>query len=137
MTNPRRSRKKLGTFQGYAANRDSMLRVIKKHRDAASQIKSQGVTDELLARASSAWDEALEHGEKYGFRNAQISVLGANRNNRVLMDCDTTGIEPDIALVKYKRLVGGGMMKIVNQTVPNTLHKLVTLRRNAVRFSNM
>ena len=115
---------KLGTFQGYAANRDSMLRVIKKHRDAASQIKSQGVTDELLARASSAWDEALEHGEKYGFRNAQISVLAPTGTIAFLMDCDTTGIEPDIALVKYKWLVGGGMMKIVNQTVPNTLHKL-------------
>lgn len=115
---------KLGPFQGYQANREPMLKVIKKHRHAANEIDANGVPKDLLARSKTSWDEALEQGMNFGFRNAQISVLAPTGTIAFLMDCDTTGIEPDIALVKYKWLVGGGMMKIVNQTVPNTLHKL-------------
>ncbi|MFH1077692.1 MAG: vitamin B12-dependent ribonucleotide reductase [Patescibacteria group bacterium] len=115
---------KLGAFQGYAKNEEPMLRVIRKHRDAATRISDVGVPSDLLARARTIWDETLAAGEAHGYRNAQISVLAPTGTIAFLMDCDTTGIEPDIALVKYKWLVGGGMIKIVNHTVPEALHRL-------------
>ena len=108
----------VGTFSGYAVNREPFLRVIRKHREAVEQIESQYVSDDLMAAARQSWDEALEGGERNGFRNAQISVLAPTGTIGFMMDCDTTGVEPDIALVKYKKLVGGGFMKIVNNTVP-------------------
>ncbi|MBU0540590.1 vitamin B12-dependent ribonucleotide reductase [Patescibacteria group bacterium] len=115
---------KLGTFRDYAVNREPMLRVIKKHRDAAYKLQPKGVMDNLYKSAQAVWDAATATGEEHGFRNAQISVLAPTGTIAFLMDCDTTGIEPDIALVKYKWLVGGGMIKIVNHTVPEALHKL-------------
>ncbi|MDD5438330.1 MAG: vitamin B12-dependent ribonucleotide reductase [Patescibacteria group bacterium] len=115
---------KMGPFEGFAANREPMMRVIHKHREAAYKIPTTGVPHQVLERAKSAWDEAIAQGEKYGYRNAQISVLAPTGTIAFLMDCDTTGVEPDIALVKYKWLVGGGMIKIVNSTVPEALRKL-------------
>jgi ribonucleoside-diphosphate reductase alpha chain len=113
----------LGAFAGYATNRDSMLGVIRKHRRAAYQLP--GVIDQRLFEAQKAvWDEALSRGEVDGFRNAQVTVLAPTGTIGFMMDCDTTGIEPDIALIKYKKLVGGGMLKIVNQTVPLALSRL-------------
>jgi len=101
-----------------------MTRVMNMHRDAAAKIDNTGVPAHVLDRAKSAWDEALNRGNEHGYRNAQLSVLAPTGTIAFLMDCDTTGIEPDIALVKYKWLVGGGMMKIVNSTVPEALHRL-------------
>ncbi len=115
---------KLGAFEGYAQNQEPMTRVMHMHREAAYQIDSTGVPAHVLNRAKSAWDDALLHGERFGYRNAQLTVLAPTGTIAFLMDCDTTGIEPDIALVKYKWLVGGGMMKIVNNTVPEALHRL-------------
>ncbi|MFH1620904.1 MAG: vitamin B12-dependent ribonucleotide reductase [Patescibacteria group bacterium] len=115
---------KIGPFAGFIKNRDSMLRVISRHRDSAYHLNPQGVPTNVFERARSAWTEALSAGEHYGYRNAQVSVLAPTGTIAFLMDCDTTGVEPDIALVKYKWLVGGGMMKIVNQTVPQALHLL-------------
>ena len=119
-----RMAEKMGAFDGYSLNREPMMRVMNKHRDSAYQINSTGVPAHVLERARSAWDDAVAAGEQFGYRNAQISVLAPTGTIGFLMDCDTTGIEPDIALVKYKWLVGGGMMKIVNHTVPEALHKL-------------
>lgn len=115
---------KMGPFDGFANNRDSMLRVMRKHQDAAHNINTEAVPAHVLDRARSVWDQAVDAGEQFGYRNAQLSVLAPTGTIAFLMDCDTTGIEPDIALVKYKWLVGGGMIKIVNQTVPEALHKL-------------
>lgn len=115
---------KLGAFEGYARNTEPMMRVMNKHREVAYAIASPGVPADLLERARTAWDDAIASGTAHGFRNAQISVLAPTGTIAFLMDCDTTGVEPDIALVKYKWLVGGGMMKIVNQTVPEALHHL-------------
>ncbi len=115
---------KLGAFEGYAQNQEPMTRVMQMHRDSAYQIDSTGVPAHVLDRAKSAWDDALSRGEHFGYRNAQLTVLAPTGTIAFLMDCDTTGIEPDIALVKYKWLVGGGMMKIVNNTVPEALHRL-------------
>ncbi len=113
-----------GPFAGYEKNRDSFLRVIAKHRDAVSEINGRHVPADLYAAAKQAWDEALELGEDFGYRNAQATVLAPTGTIGFMMDCDTTGVEPDIALVKYKKLVGGGLMKIVNGTVPMALEKL-------------
>lgn len=115
---------KIGAFRGYAKNAEPMMRVIRKHRDASYQIPSEGVQTDLLQEARVCWDRAVALGEQVGFRNAQISVLAPTGTISFLMDCATTGIEPDIALVKYKWLVGGGMLKIVNDTVPEALHHL-------------
>ncbi len=115
---------KVGTFAGYPVNREPFLRVIRKHRAAVDQIEAQYLPESLTDAARSAWDQALSKGEEYGFRNAQISVLAPTGTIGFMMDCDTTGIEPDIALVKYKKLVGGGLMKIVNNTVPAGLAAL-------------
>jgi ribonucleoside-diphosphate reductase alpha chain len=113
-----------GPFAGYEKNRDSMLRVMRKHRDAVAEITAKHVPADLYAGSKQAWDEAVELGEDFGYRNAQATVLAPTGTIGFMMDCDTTGVEPDIALVKYKKLVGGGLMKIVNQTVPMALEKL-------------
>src|SRR5688572_2197099 len=113
-----------GPFAGYEKNRDSFLRVIRKHRDAVSEINPRFVPTDLYSAAKQAWDEALELGEDFGYRNAQATVLAPTGTIGFMMDCDTTGVEPDIALVKYKKLVGGGLMKIVNGTVPMALERL-------------
>jgi ribonucleoside-diphosphate reductase alpha chain len=113
-----------GPFQGYADNREPFLRVIAKHRDAAYRIPTAGVPKDLIANATAVFDEALELGEEHGYRNAQVTVLAPTGTIAFMMDCDTTGVEPDIALIKYKKLVGEGFLKIVNQTVPAALRKL-------------
>jgi len=105
-------------------NIDSMLEVIKMHRDAVEQIEKAGEFDHLRDEARLVWNGALQLGKQQGYRNAQVTVLAPTGTIGFLMDCDTTGIEPDIALVKYKLLAGGGMLKIVNQTVRPALHKL-------------
>jgi len=113
-----------GPFSGYDANREPFLRVMRKHRDSVKDINGKLVPADLLGGARQAWDDAVELGEDFGYRNAQATVLAPTGTIGFMMDCDTTGVEPDIALVKYKKLVGGGMMKIVNQTVPMALRKL-------------
>ncbi|HVH57618.1 MAG TPA: vitamin B12-dependent ribonucleotide reductase, partial [Vicinamibacterales bacterium] len=113
-----------GPFAGYEKNREPMLRVMKKHRSALKDIDKTNVPKDLYEAAKNVWDEVLELGEQHGFRNAQATVLAPTGTIGFMMDCDTTGVEPDIALVKYKKLVGGGLMKIVNQTVPMALQKL-------------
>jgi ribonucleoside-diphosphate reductase alpha chain len=113
-----------GPFAGYERNREPFLRVMRKHRAALKDIDRTHVARELLDHAKTVWDEVIEMGEQHGFRNAQATVLAPTGTIGFMMDCDTTGIEPDIALVKYKKLVGGGLMKIVNQTVPMALGKL-------------
>jgi ribonucleoside-diphosphate reductase alpha chain len=115
---------KKGPFAGYSKNREPMLRVMRKHRDAIKRIDAAHVPLELLQAAKQSWDEVVQLGEKHGLRNSQISVLAPTGTIAFMMDCDTTGVEPDIALVKYKKLVGGGMIKIVNQTVPVGLKRL-------------
>ncbi len=114
----------LGPFDGYAVNREPMLRVMEKHRAAVSKISSTHVPLDLLGAARQAWDEAIDLGRQHGYRNSQISVIAPTGTIAFMMDCDTTGIEPDIALVKYKKLVGGGVLKIVNQTLPVALKRL-------------
>ncbi len=113
-----------GPFPGYEKNREPMLRVMRKHRSAIKDIDKTHVPQRLLDRAREIWDECVELGEAHGYRNAQATVLAPTGTIGFMMDCDTTGVEPDIALVKYKKLVGGGMMKIVNGTVPMALTKL-------------
>jgi ribonucleoside-diphosphate reductase alpha chain len=106
------------------SNEPSMLEVIELHRSKAGKLEGRGDCAPIISAARSAWDSALEHGRHYGYRNAQVSVLAPTGTIGFLMDCDTTGIEPDIALVKYKLLAGGGMLKIVNRTVPPALKRL-------------
>ncbi|MBW8895951.1 MAG: vitamin B12-dependent ribonucleotide reductase, partial [Acidobacteria bacterium] len=113
-----------GPFAGYEKNKEPFLRVMRKHRAALKDIDKTYVPKDLLESAKAVWDEVIEIGEQHGFRNAQSTVLAPTGTIGFMMDCDTTGVEPDIALVKYKKLVGGGMMKIVNQTVPMALKKL-------------
>jgi ribonucleoside-diphosphate reductase alpha chain len=113
-----------GPFAGYEKNRDPFLRVMRKHRAALKDIDKTHVPKDLMEAAKAVWDEVIEMGEQHGFRNAQATVLAPTGTIGFMMDCDTTGVEPDIALVKYKKLVGGGLMKIVNQTVPMALKKL-------------
>ncbi len=114
----------VGPFAGFAANREPMLRVMRKHRDAVKRIDAAHVPLDLLQAAKRSWEEVIELGEEHGLRNSQISVLAPTGTIAFMMDCDTTGVEPDIALVKYKKLVGGGMIKIVNNTVPMALKRL-------------
>jgi len=114
----------MGPFKGYEINREPMLSVIKKHRLHVDNINPNNVPEELLSAAKKVWDDAYTIGRGYGFRNSQVSVLAPTGTIAFMMDCDTTGIEPDIALVKYKKLVGGGVLKIVNNTVPIALKKL-------------
>jgi len=113
-----------GPFSGYEKNREPFLRVMRKHRDAMRDVNARNVPPDLYNAARTSWDDAVELGEENGYRNAQATVLAPTGTIGFMMDCDTTGVEPDIALVKYKKLVGGGLMKIVNQTVPMALHKL-------------
>ena len=113
-----------GPFVGYAKNEQPMMRVMRKHRQAVEKIDSAFVPYDLMSGARQVWDEAIATGEKYGFRNGQVTVLAPTGTIAFLMDCDTTGVEPDIALVKYKRLVGGGLLKTTNHTVPEALAKL-------------
>lgn len=114
----------MGPFASYRQNEEPFLKVIDMHREAAYKISSAGVPADLLHAARESWDRALARGREHGFRNAQISLLAPTGTIGFLMDCDTTGVEPDIALVKYKWLVGGGLMKIVNRTVPEALSRL-------------
>jgi ribonucleoside-diphosphate reductase alpha chain len=115
---------RMGPFPGYAKNREPMLDVIRMHRDSLRPIKEENVQPALLRAARQSWDDALALGEKFGYKNSQVSVLAPTGTIGFMMDCDTTGIEPDLALVKHKRLVGGGVIKIVNNTVPQALIKL-------------
>ncbi|MCR4280198.1 MAG: vitamin B12-dependent ribonucleotide reductase, partial [Candidatus Komeilibacteria bacterium] len=114
----------LGPFKYYPDNEESFLNVINMHRAAAYKIKQDGVPEDLWERSKLAWDETYKIGQKYGFKNSQISVIAPTGTIAFLMDCDTTGVEPDIALVKYKWLVGGGMMKLINQSVRPALLNL-------------
>jgi ribonucleoside-diphosphate reductase alpha chain len=113
-----------GPFSGYEKNREPFLRVMRKHRDSMRDVNARNVPSDLYNTAKASWDDAVELGEQFGYRNAQATVLAPTGTIGFMMDCDTTGVEPDIALVKYKKLVGGGLMKIVNQTVPMALSKL-------------
>ena len=122
-----------GACPGFYVNREPFLDVIRMHRAEVNNIGSSRNSsepfvapqlDELVAAATHSWDGALAHGERYGYRNSQVTVLAPTGTIGFMMDCDTTGIEPDLALVKYKKLVGGGMIKIVNNTVPSALFKL-------------
>ena len=113
-----------GPFAGFDGNREPFLRVMNKHRDALRGVNPERVPGALFAAASRAWDDAVELGEAHGYRNAQATVLAPTGTIGFMMDCDTTGVEPDIALVKYKKLVDGGLMKIVNTTVPMALRNL-------------
>ncbi|MFZ0639389.1 MAG: vitamin B12-dependent ribonucleotide reductase [Candidatus Acidiferrales bacterium] len=115
---------RLGAFPGYGENREPMLDVMRMHRDALRPIKEENVQPQLLRTARESWDNAVDLGERFGYRNSQVSVLAPTGTIGFMMDCDTTGIEPDLALVKHKRLVGGGVIKIVNNTVPMALMRL-------------
>ena len=109
---------------GWYINREPFLDVIRMHRASVNNINKNNVPTALYESSKACWDEALAHGEKHGYRNSQVTVLAPTGTIGFMMDCDTTGVEPDLALVKYKKLVGGGMIKIVNQTVPTALFKL-------------
>ena len=113
-----------GPFPGYAKNQQSTLRVMRKHRKALSNIQKKQVPTALFSAAQEVWDETIALGEKHGFRNAQATVLAPTGTIGLLMDCDTTGIEPDFSLVKFKKLAGGGYFKIVNQSIPAALKAL-------------
>jgi ribonucleoside-diphosphate reductase alpha chain len=114
----------MGPFESYEPNADAMLRVMRKHRAAADDIDPELVPEAMLSAAKQSWDEAIGLGQIHGYRNAQASVLAPTGTIGLMMDCDTTGIEPELALVKTKKLVGGGTMQFVNQTVPRALGKL-------------
>jgi ribonucleoside-diphosphate reductase alpha chain len=114
----------MGPFPRYRMNRKPFLEVIDMHRAAAEAVPPQGVPADLQRASREAWKSAREAGERFGFKNAQVTVLAPTGTIAFMMDCDTTGVEPDIALVKYKKLVGGGVLKIVNQTVPMALRQL-------------
>ena len=116
---------RLGPFEGFADNEEHMLRVLGMHRDASYQIDNDDVVpDELLSAGQRAWENAVRDGKEHGVRNSQASVLAPTGTIGLMMDCDTTGIEPDLGLVKTKKLVGGGTMSIVNQTIPRALRRL-------------
>jgi len=114
----------MGTFAGYAVNEQPFLEVIRMHRDAVDRINRNNVPTALYRGAVECWEDAYESGRRNGYRNAQVTVLAPTGTIGFMMDCDTTGIEPDLALIKYKKLVGGGVIKIVNNTVPQALIKL-------------
>jgi ribonucleoside-diphosphate reductase alpha chain len=113
-----------GACPGWYINREPFLDVIRMHRASVNGINKGNVPSSMFEASKQCWDEALQHGEKHGYRNSQVTVLAPTGTIGFMMDCDTTGIEPDLALVKYKKLVGGGMIKIVNNTVPTALFKL-------------
>jgi ribonucleoside-diphosphate reductase alpha chain len=126
---------RLGAHEGYYENVEPMQNVLKMHRDASRHIDGSKLPADLFAAAQQVWDDAVELAEKYGVRNAQASVLAPTGTIGLLMDCDTTGIEPDLGLVKFKKLVGGGNMSIVNQTVPRALEKLGYTPEQITRIS--
>ena len=113
-----------GPFEGFGKNEQPFLRVMRKHRAAMKDVNQSHVPGDLFDAANQAWNDVVELGENYGYRNAQATVLAPTGTIGFMMDCDTTGVEPDIALGKYKKLVGGGLMKIVNHTVPMALSRL-------------
>ena len=113
-----------GPFPGYAVNEQPFLEVIRMHRDSVSRINRHNIPVALYQGAQQCWDDAYESGRRHGYRNAQVTVIAPTGTIGFMMDCDTTGIEPDLALIKYKKLVGGGLIKIVNNTVPAALIKL-------------
>jgi ribonucleoside-diphosphate reductase alpha chain len=115
---------KLGPFPEYEKNKEPMMEVMKMHKDHLKKVKENELNKEILEKAKEVWNEVIEFGEKYGFRNAQASCIAPTGTISFMMDADTTGIEPDFALVKMKQLVGGGYMKIVNKTVPLALKRL-------------
>ena len=119
-----RTAARMGPFAGFHENAEPMIKVLKMHRDAVAAIDEEVVPMELLSAAQESWELAVELGEQHGVRNAQASVLAPTGTIGLLMDCDTTGVEPDLGLVKTKKLVGGGTMSIVNQTVPRALVRL-------------
>ncbi|MGA0862579.1 MAG: vitamin B12-dependent ribonucleotide reductase [Ilumatobacteraceae bacterium] len=120
-----RTASRMGPFSGFAENETYMLNVLRMHRDAHGQIENQGIIQpDLLEAGRESWDAAVRDGEEYGVRNAQASVLAPTGTIGLMMDCDTTGVEPDLGLVKIKKLVGGGTMSIVNQTIPRALRRL-------------
>jgi ribonucleoside-diphosphate reductase alpha chain len=119
-----RTASRMGPFAGFQKNKEHMLRVLSMHREEVAKLDEELVPEALLSAAQEAWDEAAELGAVYGVRNAQASVLAPTGTIGLLMDCDTTGVEPDLGLVKTKKLVGGGTMSIVNQTIPRALRKL-------------
>ena len=114
----------MGPFSGYAVNAQPFLEVIRMHRDAAGRLNRNNLSTALFQGAHECWDDAYESGRRHGYRNAQVTVIAPTGTIGFMMDCDTTGIEPDLALIKYKKLVGGGVIKIVNNTVPAALIKL-------------
>jgi ribonucleoside-diphosphate reductase alpha chain len=115
---------RMGPFAGYTENQEHMQRVLVQHQEAAAEIDEELIPPELLSAAQESWDHACELAEQFGVRNSQASVLAPTGTIGLMMDCDTTGIEPDLGLVKLKKLVGGGTMSIVNQTVPRALRRL-------------
>ncbi len=119
-----RMAERMGPFPGCAVNREPMLDVIRMHREALRAVHPENAQPPLMLAAQEAWNTALEFGEKHGYKNSQVTVLAPTGTIGFMMDCDTTGIEPDLALVKHKRLVGGGLIKIVNNTVPQALMRL-------------
>ena len=123
--------KRVGPFEGYQKDKEGMNRVLRKHRDAVRDIDASLVEEELLSAAAQVWDDAVELGEKFGVRNAQASVLAPTGTIGFMMDCDTTGVEPDFSLTKFKTLVGGGSMIIVNQTIPRALKTLGYSKKEA------
>jgi ribonucleoside-diphosphate reductase alpha chain len=126
----------IGPFAGYTVNRDPFLEVIAMHRNAVNGINSRNVPDPLWQAGKKIWDDCLQSGMKYGYRNAQVTVLAPTGTIGFMMDCDTTGVEPDLALVKYKKLVGGGLIKIVNNVVPTALLKLGYTDQQAAEIVN-
>jgi ribonucleoside-diphosphate reductase alpha chain len=126
----------IGPFAGYAVNRDPFLGVISMHRQSLENINSRNVPPSLWGAAKQAWDDCLANGMEYGYRNAQVTVLAPTGTIGFMMDCDTTGVEPDLALVKYKKLVGGGLIKIVNNVVPTALLKLGYSEEQAAEIVN-
>src|SRR5208282_869124 len=116
--------KEVGPFRGYARNEIPMMNVMRMHQNEAAKIKNEGMSEDLYLASQQAWKDVIETGKEWGFRNGQVTVLAPTGTIGFMMDCDTTGVEPDIALVKYKKLVGGGVIKIVNQTVPHALKHL-------------
>jgi len=119
-----RTASRMGPFAGFHADREAMLNVLQMHRTEVAKIDEELVPMELLSAAQEAWDDAVELGEQFGVRNSQASVLAPTGTIALMLDCDTTGVEPDLGLVKTKKLVGGGTMSIVNQTVPRALARL-------------
>jgi ribonucleoside-diphosphate reductase alpha chain len=131
-----RMAEEMGPFAGYAVNRDPFLGVISMHRQSLENINPRNVPPNLWEAAKKTWDDCLASGMKYGYRNAQVTVLAPTGTIGFMMDCDTTGIEPDLALVKYKKLVGGGLIKIVNNVVSTALLKLGYSEEQAAEIVN-